>query len=362
MLDEFCAITGYDRTYAVSKLRKIQHTPASEDRPPGTHRRKRERIYDGHVSAVVEQLYEVAGGIGARRMHPILPTLLAKGIHFGHIHTDPITEANVSAMSKSTLGRMLKTIREKHTKKGLSTTRPGTLLKTEIPLRVGVWKETDPGFSEIDLVAHCGDNGSGQFISTLDTTDIATGWFEAEAVMGKAQERIVAALETIAECMPYRLCGIDSDNGGEFINHELLRWCTERDIIFTRSRPYRKNDNAHIEQKNYTTVRQVVGYQRFDSDDILDVLHELYRGSLRLYINFFQPSEKCVAKTRVGSRIVKNYDTAQTPFERLLAHPSVPTETQETLTRLFDTLDPFALRQDIDQLVREIQNRRRWHA
>lgn len=180
--------------------------------------------------------------------------------------------------------------------------------------------------------------------------------------MGKAQERIVAALETIAECMPYRLCGIDSDNGGEFINHELLRWCTERDIIFTRSRPYRKNDNAHIEQKNYTTVRQVVGYQRFDSDDILDVLHELYRGSLRLYINFFQPSEKCVAKTRVGSRIVKNYDTAQTPFERLLAHPSVPTETQETLTRLFDTLDPFALRQDIDQLVREIQNRRRWHA
>jgi len=361
ILDEFCAITHYDRTYAISKLKTIQCTRASDERPPGTHTRRKERIYDAYVSAVVEQLYEVVGGIGVRRMHPILGTLLEKGIAFGHMSVDPFTEAKIRKISKSTLGRMIKTIREKHSVKGISTTRPGTLLKSEIPLRVGVWEETVPGFSEIDLVAHCGDNASGHFISTLDTTDIATGWFEAEPIMGKAQERVVAALTEIENRMPYRLSGIDSDNGSEFINRMLFTYCVTRTIIFTRSRPYKKNDNAHIEQKNYTTVRQVVGYQRFDTEEVLALMYELYRGPLRLYINFFQPSEKCVQKTRVGSRIVKIYDTAQTPYQRLIAHPQTSASTKETVNQLFETLDPFMLRKDIDRLVREIQKRGRWH-
>lgn len=361
ILDEFCATTSYERKYAITKLRKLQLTPKGDERTPGKHTRNRERVYDAYVSAVVEQIYEVLGGIGARRMHPLLGTTLERGIRFGHIAVDPITEMKVSTMSTSTLGRMVKKIREKSRIKGISTTRPGMLLKSDVPLRVGIWKETDPGFSEIDLVAHSGDSGAGMFISTLNTTDIATGWFEAEAMMGKAEERTLLGIKAIRARMPFPQRGIDSDNGGEFINWQLYRYCQERGIIFTRSRSYHKNDNAHIEQKNFTTVRQVLGYQRFDTDEVLTLMNELYRGPLRFYINFFQPSEKCIEKKRIGSRVVKKYDTAKTPYERVMAHPGVTRETKETLTRLFEKLDPFVLRKEIDRLVHEIQKRGRWH-
>jgi hypothetical protein len=294
-------------------------------------------------------------------MHPHIETILDKGIAFGHIKTDLITEGKVRAMSKGTLDRMMRKIREKNTIKGISTTRPGTLLKSEIPLRVGSWEETDPGFSEIDLVAHCGDNGAGPFISTLNTTDILTAWFEAEAVMGKAQERVLRGVQLIKGRMPFPMLGIDSDNGSEFINNQLYKYCVEENIVFTRSRPYKKDDNAHIEQKNFTTVRQVLGYQRFDTEEVLNLMNELYRGPLRLYINFFQPSVKCIEKKRIGSKIKKVYDVAQTPYERVLAHPKTSAQTKETLTRLFKTLDPFKLRKDIDALVHEIQKRGKWH-
>jgi hypothetical protein len=361
ILDEFCANTGYNRSYAITKLKNLQLSPHPKESIAGKHARNRERIYDSYVSAVVEQIYEALGGIGAKRMHPLMRTMLEKGIRFGHIMTDLVTEAKVHAMSVSTLGRMMKKIREKNSIRGISTTRPGTLLKSEIPLRVRAWEETAPGFSEIDLVAHCGDNGAGPFISTLNTTDIATMWFEAEAVMGKAQERVLGGIQLIRGRIPFVMLGIDSDNGSEFINHQLYNYCLNENIVFTRSRPYKKDDNAHIEQKNFTTVRQVLGYQRFDTEEIFDLMNELYRGPLRLYINFFQPSVKCIEKKRVGSKIKKVYDTAKTPYERVLAHPKTSAETKETLTRLFETLDPFELRKEIDRLVGEIQKRGRWH-
>ncbi len=361
ILDEFCKNTGYDRKYAITKLKKLQLTPNAKDSVAGKHTRNRERMYDSYVSAVVEQIYEALGGIGAKRMHPLMSTMLEKGIVFGHIKTDLITEAKVQAMSKGTLDRMMKKIREKNAIKGISTTRPGILLKSEIPLRVGTWEETDPGFSEIDLVAHCGDNGSGPFISTLNTTDISTAWFESEACMGKAQERILAGIKLIRERMPFGMLGIDSDNGSEFINHQLYNYCVGENIVFTRSRAYKKNDNAHIEQKNFTTVRQVLGYQRFDTEEVLNLMNKLYRGPLRLYINFFQPSVKCIEKKRIGSKIKKVYDTAKTPYERVLAHPKTSEKTKETLTRLFKTLDPFKIRKEVDDLVHEIQKRGKWH-
>lgn len=361
ILDEFCANTSYNRKYAIRKLRELQLTPHYKELVPGKHVRKRERRYDSYVSSVIEQIYKVLGGIGARRMHPLLVVTLEKGITFGHITIDLITEAKVSMMSISTLKRMVGTIREKNMVKGISTTRPGALLKSEIPLRVGIWEETDPGFLEIDLVAHCGDNAQGPFISTLNTTDIASGWFEAEAVMGKAQERILTGVEKIKDRSPYTLAGIDSDNGTEFINHQLYKYCVNNTILFTRSRPYKKNDNAHIEQKNYTTVRQVLGYQRFDTDEVLALMNQLYRGPLRLYINFFQPSEKCIEKKRIGSRIVKKYDTAKTPHERIMLHKKTTQKTKDELIALFNSLDPFLLRKEIDTLVREIQKRGRWH-
>lgn len=361
ILDELSAITGYHRKYAIRKLRKLQLTPYVKESIAGVHKQKREKIYDNYVEVVIEQIYETLGGIGSRRIHPQISVILDKGIKFGHIKVDPITEIKVRAISKSTLDRMIKRVRERNAIKGISTTRPGTLLKNEISLRVGIWKETNPGFSEIDLVAHCGDNAGGMFISTLNTTDIATGWFEAEPVMGKAQERILNGIQEIKKRIPYSLLGIDSDNGSEFINRQLYEFCKKENIIFTRSRPYKKNDNAHIEQKNYTTIRQVLGYQRFDSEEVFNLMLKLYRGPLRLFINFFQPSVKCIEKKRIGSKIKKVYDIAKTPYERVIAHPNVSKETKETLTRLFESLDPFQLKKEIDVLVNEIQKRSRWH-
>lgn len=361
ILDEFSATTGYHRKSAIRKLRELQMNPHIKESVAGIHTRKRERVYNGYVEAVIEQIYEVLGGIGSRRIHPQISIVLSKGIKFGHIKIDPITEMKVKAMSRSTLDRMIARVRERNAIKGISTTRPGILLKSEIPLRVGVWEETDPGFSEIDLVAHCGDNAAGMFISTLNTSDIATGWFEAEPVMGKAQERVLAGLQEIEKRLPSPLSGIDSDNGSEFINRQLYDYCQKKNIIFTRSRPYKKNDNAHIEQKNYTTVRQVLGYQRFDTEEIFKLMLKLYRGPLRLYINFFQPSVKCVEKKRVGSRIKKIYDVAKTPCERVLAHSKISEETKKRLVFLFETLDPFKLRKEINSLVREIQKLARWH-
>ena len=361
ILDEFSANTGYHRKHAIRKLKKLQMTPHIEESVAGKHARNRERTYDSYVEVVVEKIYEALGGIGARRMHPMMQTMLEKGIAFGHIKVDPITEMKVRVMSRSTLDRMVTRVRERNVIKGISTTRPGTLLKSEIPLRVGVWEETDPGFCEIDLVAHCGDNASGMFISTLNTTDIATMWFEAEPVMGKAQERVLYGLGEIERRFPFPLRGIDSDNGSEFINRQLYDHCQKNNIIFTRSRPYKKNDNAHIEQKNYTAVRQVLGYQRFDTEEVFALMLKLYRGPLRLYINFFQPSVKCVEKKRIGSRIKKVYDVARTPYERVFVHPKIPQTTKETLARLLETLDPFKLRREVTDLVREIQKRSKWH-
>jgi hypothetical protein len=361
ILDEFCATTKYGRKYAIFKLKKLQLTDNFKDSIAGKHTRNRERRYDGSVEIVVNQIYEVLGGIGSRRIKSIIEKILDKGIEFGHIKTDPITELKVRLMSKSTLDRMVRRIRERNAIKGISTTRPGTLLKSEIPLRVGVWEETAPGFSEIDLVAHCGDNGAGNFISTLNSTDIATQWFEAEPVMGKAQERVLAGLKAIEERLPYVLAGIDSDNGSEFINHQLQKHCQDKNIIFTRSRPYKKNDNAHIEQKNYTTVRRVLGYQRFDTEKVFKLMQKLYRGPLRLYINFFQPSEKCIEKERIASQIKKHYDLAQTPYERIMASPKIPQNTKDKLKSIFEKLDPFTLKKEIDKLVQEIQKQSKWH-
>jgi hypothetical protein len=199
------------------------------------------------------------------------------------------------------------------------------------------------------------------FIFTLNSTDIATQWFEAEAVMGKAQERILAGIREIKSRLPFNLMGIDSDNGSEFINHQLYEYCKKENIIFTRSRPYKKDDNAHIEQKNYTTVRQVLGYQRFDTEEVLELMTELYRGPLRLYINFFQSSEKCIEKKRVGSQIKKVYDKAKTPYERVLAHPNIPKDAKDKLAKIFEKLDPFFLRSEIDRLVFKIQKLSKWH-
>jgi len=227
-------------------------------------------------------------------------------------------------------------------------TKPGTLLKHHIPVQTERWNVSQPGFTEIDLVSHSGDSADGEFLHSLNVTDIHTTWVETQAVMGKGQERVRQALEAITDALPFALRGIDSDNGSEFINDHLYRYCRARDIQFTRGRPYKKDDNAHIEQKNWTHVRKLVGYVRYDSAAALEALNALY-ADLRLWQNLWLPSVKLVKKTRVGSRVRRQYGLPQTPFERVRACPEADPAKVAHLARLHATEDPFTLAARIDR-------------
>ena len=220
-------------------------------------------------------------------------------------------------------------------------------MKHQIPIRTfSEWNEKRPGFVEIDLVGHDGGNSRGDYIQTLDVTDVCTGWTETRGVKNKAQVWVFAGLTLIMKRMPFKILGIDSDNGSEFINDHLVRFCDKKKLTFTRSRPYRKNDNCFVEQKNYSVVRKTVGYTRYDTEEELNVLNELY-DSLRLYTNFFQPVMKLIKKTRVGSKVKKEYDRARTPFKRVVESPFIPEQVKEKLNQEYATLNPVELKRKI---------------
>lgn len=354
ILDEYCANTGYDRKYAISKLREYQLTQGIKFKVAGKHKRNREKIYDMAVEEALHIIWDIYDNICAERLHPQLKTVVDKLISCNELDIEPDVEMKLKNISLGTLKLLLKNIKVRETNRIGGTTKPGTLLKNQIPLRVGLWDEKKVGFSEIDLVAHCGDCLAGEFVFTLNTTDIKTGWFEAEAVLGKSQERVFKGIRCIRERLPFDLLGIDSDNGGEFINWIMLRYCEKEDIVFTRSRPYQSNDNAHIEQKNWTTIRKNLGYTRIETQEKCDLVNELYRGPLRDYINFFLPSMKCVSRKRVGSKIVKKYDEAKTPYQRVVESSNVPQGVKGRLHQRYFELNPVALRKEIDKLKRQI--------
>lgn len=227
------------------------------------------------------------------------------------------TREQLLRISARSIDRVLAAKRAQTQRRRNSLTRSAGWLVHQIPIRAERWNLSGPGWLEIDLVAHCGDSNGGEFIYSLNATDIATGWTETRAVLGKGQAGIIAALEDIRSRLPFPLVGIDSDSGSEFINMQLVRWCNVQEIEFTRSRPYKKNDNAHIEQKNYTHVRKVFGWLRFDSIEALQMMNALYAGELRIWMNYFQSSVKLIGKERIGSRVRKHYDAPKTPYQRL---------------------------------------------
>jgi hypothetical protein len=229
----------------------------------------------------------------------------------------------------------------------MSTTKPGTLLKKNIPLRMGdEWDDAVPGFVEIDLVAHCGESTAGEYVNTLDVTDICTGWTETRAVINKAERHVHAALIVIGNQQPFTYKGIDSDNGSEFINHHLFRWCKKENIVFTRSRPYKKNDNCHVEQKNWHVVRRNIGYGRYEGQEAVDALNAYY-ANLRLYSNFFIPQTKLISKERINGRIRKKYDIPQTPYRRCLDSEDISEEVKKALQETHATLNPAALQKNM---------------
>ena len=256
-------------------------------------------------------------------------------------------------ISSASIDRCLRPIRIKSLP-GLSTTKPGSLLKNLIPVRTfTAWDAEQPGFMEIDLVAHCGSTTEGQFLNTLTCTDLSTGWTDVTALPHRSQAAVSGAIHWMRQRLPFPLLGIDSDNGSEFINELLYRYCLGEKITFTRSRPYQKNDQAHVEQKNWSVVRHTVGYDRWETEQELALLERIY-DDLRLYINFFQPSLKLMTKERIDNKTLKRYDPAKTPYQRVLDRKDISLQAKARLTHLYVQLNPAELRRRIDQKIAKL--------
>ncbi len=360
ILNEFCETTGYCRGYARFVLRnhgrrvwlrgKRVIVGDARKRQP----RLKPRFYDDQVVKELIKLWELLNYLCGKRLVAIMPELIAKLEQCGELRLAVSTKQKLLRISAASIDRLLQPERRKHQLRGRSHTKPGTLLKHQIPIRTfAEWDEQQPGFAEIDLVAHDGGLALGDYCQTLDLTDVCTGWTETEAVPNKAQVWVFEAIQTIRQRLPFPLLGLDSDNGSEFINHDLLRYCQQQRITFTRARPYRKNDNCYVEQKNYSVVRQTVGYQRFDTAAELMVLKQLY-ATLRLYTNFFQPTMKLKSKERFGSRVQKSYHAPQTPYQRVLAAAEVTAADKKKLKRQYQNLNPAALKRELDKYRKEL--------
>jgi hypothetical protein len=351
ILDEFVALTSYHRKSAI----RLLAWPKAQERATGSGRRRgRPRLYDPAVVSSLRVLWESVDGICSRRLQPFLPKLIMALRYHGELVLEPEVEAKLCQMSISTMDRLLRPYRQLRVRRGLSTTKPGTLLKQAIPVRTfAEWNEERPGFLEADLVAHCGESAEGFYLCTLDAVDVATGWSECVAVWGKGQERVGGGVDAIKRRLPFPLLGLDTDNGGEFINQGLYDYCRRHQITFTRSRAYKKNDQCYVEQKNWTVVRRLIGYDRYSSHGALALLNEVY-GYLRLYVNFFQPVLKLVSKERQGAKVKKRYDVAQTPYQRLCASQVLEISQEEALERLYQSLNPVTLHQQIDQALEKL--------
>ncbi|NIM59898.1 MAG: DDE-type integrase/transposase/recombinase [Candidatus Aminicenantes bacterium] len=360
MLDEFTALTGYCRTHASyvlsthGKRKRVSKNTVIQADVRKTGRRGRKKTYTDDVKKALIKIWYIMDCICGKRLSPVMGPIVQKLEDFGEISLTENTRAKLIGMSASTIDRLVAGERRKQTIKGRSNTKPGTLLKNQIPVRTfSDWDEQRPGFVEIDLVGHDGGNAKGEFMQTLDVTDVCTTWTETEAVKNKAQVWVFEALKDIRKRLPFELLGIDSDSGGEFINHHLYEYCQQENITFTRSRSYRKNDNCFVEQKNYSVVRRAVGYLRYDTEEELRIINELYRH-LRLYTNFFQPSMKLIEKTRIGSRVTKKHDIAQTPYHRVLNSPHISKSAKKALKRQYTTLNPASLKRKITRLQQKL--------
>lgn len=350
ILDEFVASTGYHRKYAIQLL---NHPLKARRR----QKRRRNRRYGPDVQYALVKIWRVANCICAKRLVPALGEFIAALERHGELQLDPQVKSLLLSMSVATAHRLLRA--ERHQRRGLATTKPGTLLKRSIPVRTFAdWDDARPGFLEADLVAHCGMTTSGEYLHTLTLTDITTTWTICLPLLNRSQRAVKNAIDRAQTRLPFKMLGLDSDNGSEFINAHLLRYCQQEQITFTRSRPYKKNDQAHVEQKNGSIVRQFVGYDRYEGQEAYRRLDALYMV-LHFYVNFFQPVMKLVSKERVGNKVKKQYDTAKTPYQRTLESDHVSDEVKQRLRQEYATLNPAALLRTIESLQDALWQRAR---
>jgi len=349
ILDEFCSVCNLNRKYVIRLIRKKETVELSKK---GRHK----KYYSVALLEFLKDLWVVTNLACSKRLKAAIPLWLP---YYHSLSNNPLSDEDKKLLleiSPRTIDRLLHRLKSKYMKLGLSTTKPGSLLKKQVPIKVNQWDESRPGFIEADTVAHCGSSLSGQFVYTLNIVDIASGWTEQRAFWGKGQRGVFEALKNITELLPFKVRGFDCDNGGELLNYMLLEYFTHRrnPVQYTHSREYRKNDNAHIEEKNWTHVRQFIGYQRFDKLETVDMLNDLYLTEWRLYLNFFIPSFKLIDKKRDGSKIIKTFDPSKTPYQRLLDSTSIKSAKKKELSQIFKSLDPYKLEKIMKSKIKNI--------
>jgi len=350
LLDDFCEITGYHRKVA---LRLVNN------RLPGKWKRykKREKQYDQPVIDALLVLWRAVDEICGERLHPFIPELLEKMIDCGELEIDEDVKAKLLKISMGTVKKIVGKTKHRSLIKIGGTTKPGSLLKSQIAIRYGPWEEVDPGWCETDTVAHCGGDVSGEFIYSLNVIDISSGWSEQAAIWGKGELATKEQMDNIKQRLPFKLLGLDPDNGSEFINWQMFRYCEKNEINLTRSRAYHKNDNAHVEQKNWTAIRQLLGYSRYEKREQQVMMNDLYANEWRLYVNFFQPTMKRKEKTidTQTGKVKKKYYEAKTPYRRLMEHPKTSQAQKDMLMSNYKTLNPVQLKRQINKKIELIK-------
>jgi len=349
ILDEFCAICGYHRKYAIRLLNR--RGKARQQRCAG----RKPTYASPELLTALKHLWFASDQMCSKKLKATIPLWLP---YYATVHPPltALTQEQLLSISSATIDRVLKPLRLVRGRKGLSGTRPGSLLKNQIPIRTHFWDVSQPGFMEADTVAHCGNSLAGSFIWSLTMTDIHTAWTESRATWDKGAQGVLAQIQDIEDRLPFALQGFDCDNGSEFLNYHLVRYFTEHPSVtsFTRSRPYKKNDNAHVEQKNWSHVRQLFGYDRFEERQILPLMNDLYANEWSLYQNHFCPSMKLLEKTRINSKYRKKYDPPQTPYERVLASDQITAKAKEHIKMVHHLINPFILKKAIEKKLREI--------
>jgi hypothetical protein len=351
IINELVDLFGYHRKAAIRAMRVSsgQNAPYVIGRPKEYEPEK----LLGPLKAIWLQALQPC----ALRLKACLPEWLP-AYEADHRQLDSDVKKSLLEASRATLDRLLKPARVEHRRR--ATTRPGTLLRHQIPLRTE-WDEKLPGYLEVDTVALCGGTLDDRHSWMFDGVDIHTTWNEMRALPNRGEAATVLQIRDVEESLPFDLLGVDSDNGGEFINHHLVKHLQERPkpVTFTRSRPYRKNDNAHIEQKNYTQVRLWFGYERYDNPEVVPLINVLCKGALNQLLNYFLPTMKLEKKERVGSKVVRTYGPVVTPLQRVLDCAEVSEKKKTWLRGQKEKLNPFALRREVDRQLKEIDKHRR---
>ena len=347
ILSEFCANTGYHRKYAI----RLLNGPRPENRRTRRERR-RGLSYSRETLALLTAVWEAAGYPWSVRLKALLPMWMPWIRKRYRVR--PEIEKQLLQISARQIDRRLKAQKRQRRRRIYGRTKPGYLLKHHIPVKTDSWDVKIPGFTEVDLVSHSGNSGAGEFAHSLNVTDIHTAWTESRALLGRSEGAVQRALNEIEGLLPFPLLGVDSDNGSEFINWHLQSWCERKHIQLTRGRPYKKDDNAHVEQKNWTHVRKLLGWERYDTHETVEAINDLYRHELRLWLNLFLPSVKLVKKVRVGSKVRRVYDAPRTPFQRVQVSPQADRERVARLQELKKSLDPFQLGRVIERKLQRI--------